>query len=59
MVVLSFLVPPGNYSLSLRIRTSLPPVGRLPSQNHVTGLQLGVAEGVEVQGTVLDQTGRP
>jgi hypothetical protein len=28
-------------------------------ENHVSGLQLEVSEGVEVQGTVLDQSGQP
>jgi hypothetical protein len=53
-------VPPGNYSLST-VDSNVTPVSwaLAVGENHVTGLQLEVAEGVEVQGTVLDQTGQP
>ena len=53
-------VPPGNYSLTASdpavIQVSWPVA---VSENHITGLQLDVSEGVEVQGTVLDQSGQP
>ena len=53
-------VPPGNYSLSTADPSVIPVSWALTvSENHVTGLQLEVTEGIEVQGTVLDQNGQP
>jgi hypothetical protein len=53
-------VPPGNYSLSTADPNVIPVSWALAvGENHVTGLQLEVTGGVEVQGTVLDQTGQP
>jgi len=53
-------VPPGNYALSLLDRNVIPvSLALAVGQNGVTGLQLNVMEGVEVQGTVLDQSGKP
>jgi hypothetical protein len=63
-------VPPGNYYLSVggfwREGNAITDPDVVPvswalavGANGVTGLQLDVTEGVEVQGTILDQTGRP
>jgi hypothetical protein len=52
-------VPPGNYALSLADRNVLPVSWALAvGPNGVSGLQLNVLEGVEVEGTVLDQVGK-
>jgi hypothetical protein len=59
----SFVFPaltPGNYLLSTADPNVIPVSWTLVvGENDVTGLQLGVSEGVEVQGTVLDQSGKP
>jgi hypothetical protein len=53
-------VPSGNYSLSTADRDIIPVSWPLAvGENQVTGLQLPVTGGVGVQGTVLDQSGRP
>ncbi|HEX5000405.1 MAG TPA: hypothetical protein VFY29_19435, partial [Terriglobia bacterium] len=53
-------VPSGNYALSVADRQIIPVSWPLAvGANGVTGLQLEVMEGAGVQGTVLDQTGRP
>ena len=53
-------VPPGNYHLTAADPTIIQVSWPLAvSENHITGLQLDVSEGVEVQGTVLDQSGQP
>src|SRR5207244_2622326 len=50
----------GNYALSLLDRNFIPESWALAvGPNGVSGLQLNVMEGVEVQGTVLDQIGKP
>lgn len=53
-------VPSGTYTLT----TADPNVIQVSwavtvGENHITGLQLDVSEGVEVAGAVLDQTGQP
>jgi hypothetical protein len=59
----SFVFPsvsPGNYSLSTADPNVIPVTWVFAvGENHVTELRLDVSEGVEVQGTVLDQTGNP
>jgi beta-lactamase regulating signal transducer with metallopeptidase domain len=53
-------VPPGNYVLSTVDSHVIPVSWALAvGPNGVTALRLDIAEGVEVQGTVLDQTGMP
>jgi beta-lactamase regulating signal transducer with metallopeptidase domain len=53
-------VPSGNYALSLLDRHFYPVSWALAvGPNGVAGLQLDLIEGVEVQGTVLDQLGKP
>ncbi len=59
-------VPPGNYALSIPDRGLTGPQNEFPvswalavGPNGATGLQLNVVDGVEVQGTVLDQIGKP
>jgi hypothetical protein len=54
------LVPPGNYALST-VDPDLTPVSwaLAVGEKAVTGLQLDVSEGIEVEGTVLDQNGAP
>jgi hypothetical protein len=53
-------VPAGNYALSLMDRHVIPVTWALAvGPNGVTALQLDVVEGVEVEGTVLDQIGKP
>ena len=53
-------VPSGNYSLSTADRNVIPISRALTvGENDVTGIQLEVTGGVEVRGTVLDQTGQP
>ena len=53
-------VPLGNYSLSTVDPNVIPVSWALAiGETGATGLQLDVTEGVEVQGTVLDQTGKP
>ena len=53
-------VPTGNYALSLKDKNVIPVSWALAvGSNGVTGLQLNVTEGVEVQGTVLDLNGKP
>lgn len=52
-------VPAGNYFLSADDRSVLPVSLVLAVESHVSGLELAVSEGVEVQGKVLDQTGQP
>jgi hypothetical protein len=53
-------VPPGNYALSTIDRHFIPVSWALAvGKNGVTGLRLEVTEGVEVQGTALDQIGMP
>jgi len=52
-------VPSGNYALSLADRNVIPVSWALAvGPNGITGLQLNAVEGVEVQGTVLDQVGK-
>jgi hypothetical protein len=59
----SFVFPAltsGNYLLSTADPNVIPVSWTLVvGENDVTGLRLGVSEGVEVQGTVLDQAGKP
>jgi len=53
-------IPSGNYALSVLDRNSIPVSRALAvGPNGVTGLQLDLIEGVEVQGTILDQIGKP
>jgi hypothetical protein len=59
-------VPTGNYAMSILDRGLTGHQNEFPlswalavGPNGVTGLQLNVVEGVEVQGTVLDQIGKP
>jgi beta-lactamase regulating signal transducer with metallopeptidase domain len=53
-------VPPGNYALSIFDRNIIPVSWALAvGPNGLAGLQLNVTGGVEVQGTVLDQNGKP
>jgi len=54
------IVPPGNYSLSVADPNIVPASWALAvGESHVAGLELNVTEGVEVQGTILDQNGEP
>jgi beta-lactamase regulating signal transducer with metallopeptidase domain len=53
-------VPPGNYQLSTEDPSIVPVSWALAvGQNGAPALQLEVTDGVEVQGTVLDQNGSP
>jgi len=58
----SFVFPfvsPGNYALSIIERNSTPvSLALAVGPNGLTGLQLNLTEGVEVQGTVQDQNGK-